>query len=97
MSVQHPYFIQRENFTESRITLAKEVLNCTDNAGFIFTTPEYIISSHQKLKDIEVTKDTQLKEWLNEAVYNYNKQLQMVIAMPRLWVGCHLVHRQMSI
>ncbi|GAA5560460.1 isochorismate synthase [Acinetobacter seifertii] len=76
MSVQHPYFIQRENFTESRITLAKEVLNCTDNAGFIFTTPEYIISSHQKLKDIEVTKDTQLKEWLNEA----RLQLQQAIA-----------------
>lgn len=76
MSVQHPYFIQRENFTESRITLAKEVLNCTDNAGFIFTTPEYIISSHQKLKDIEVTKDTQLKEWLTEA----RLQLQQAIA-----------------
>ncbi|TGU86777.1 isochorismate synthase [Acinetobacter pittii] len=76
MSVQHPYFIQRENFTESRITLAKEVLNCTDNAGFIFTTPEYIISSHQKLKDIEFTKDTQLKEWLNEA----RLQLQQAIA-----------------
>lgn len=76
MSVQHPYFIQRENLTESRITLAKEVLNCTDNAGFIFTTPEYIISSHQKLKDIEVTKDTQLKEWLTEA----RLQLQQAIA-----------------
>ncbi|MFH3721622.1 isochorismate synthase, partial [Acinetobacter baumannii] len=35
-----------------------------------------IISRHQKLKDIEVTKDTQLKEWLNEA----RLQLQQAIA-----------------
>ncbi len=76
MSVQHPYFIQRENFTESRITLAKEVLNCTDNAGFIFTT---LTTSYRVIKNLnicEVTKTLSLKEWLNEA----RLQLQQAIA-----------------
>lgn len=67
MSVQHPYFIQRENFTESHIALAQEVLECNQEAGFIFTTPEYTINSHQKLRDISVPHQSLLKDWLQEA------------------------------
>ncbi len=67
MSAQHPYFIQRENFTESRVALAQEILNCGNDAGFIFTTPEYTINSHQKLRDIQVAKNSLLKDWLDEA------------------------------
>jgi len=67
MSVQHPYFIQRENFTESHIALAQEVLECGQEEGFIFTTPEYTINSHQKLQDISVPHQSLLKDWLQEA------------------------------
>lgn len=75
MSAQHPYFIQRENFTESRVALAQEILNCGNDAGFIFTTPEYTINSHQKLRDIQVAKNSLLKDWLDEA----RAQLQLAI------------------
>ena len=76
MSAQHPYFIQRENFTESRVALAQEVLQCNQEAGFIFTTPEYTINSHQKLRDISVAHQSLLKDWLQEA----RTQLERAVA-----------------
>ncbi|WP_445116224.1 isochorismate synthase [Acinetobacter sp. WZC-1] len=67
MSVQHPYFIQKENFTESRVALASEILQCNEQPGFLFTTPGYVIHSHQKLQDIQVAEHSQLRDWLQQA------------------------------
>lgn len=76
MSVQHPYFIQRENYTESRIALAHEIFQCHDQSGFYFTTPEYVMQGQKKLQDIQVDAHSQLHDWLQQA----RKQLEQRIA-----------------
>lgn len=67
MSIQHPYFIQKENFTESRIAWADEVLRCEKSPAFIFATPQYVLKGQDKIQDVHVAPDTQLAEWLTQA------------------------------
>ncbi|WP_333661846.1 isochorismate synthase [Acinetobacter sp.] len=76
MSIQHPYFIQRENYTESRVALAHEIFQCDQAAGFYFTTPDYILQSQRKLQDIQVNEQSQLADWLKQA----RLQLKQAIA-----------------
>ena len=76
MSIQHPYFIQKENFTESRMAWADEVLRCQSEAGFIFATPDYVLTGQDKIQDVMLSADTGLAEWLTQA----RQQLQAVRA-----------------
>ncbi|ENX35674.1 hypothetical protein F889_00749 [Acinetobacter colistiniresistens] len=67
MSIQHPYFIQKENYTESRVALAHEILQCHHDAGFYFTTPDYVLKSQHKLQEIEIPRGSHLSDWLKQA------------------------------
>ncbi|MEG2127888.1 MAG: isochorismate synthase [Acinetobacter sp.] len=76
MSIQHPYFIQKENYTESRVALAHEVLQCTTDAGFYFTTPDYVLKSQHKLQDIEIAPNSHLQDWLKQARDQLDQAIQ---------------------
>lgn len=67
MSIQPPYFIQDPNLTEAHVALAEEVLQCGDTPAFLFSTPDYVIQSHQKLADVHVSPDQDLSAWLKQA------------------------------
>lgn len=76
MSIQHPSFIQRENYTESQVALAHEIFQCTDPAGFYFTTPDYILQSCHKLQDVQIVENSQLQDCLAQA----RLQLEQAVA-----------------
>jgi isochorismate synthase len=76
MSIQHPYFIQKENYTESRVAFAHEILQCDRDAGFYFTTPDYVLKSQHKLQDIDIAPDTHLSDWLKQARSLLNQVIQ---------------------
>lgn len=67
MSIQHPYFIEKDHYTESHVALAHEVLRCEHDAGFYFTTPDYVLESQHKLQDVVIDADSQLADWLQQA------------------------------
>ncbi|KYQ82913.1 hypothetical protein AWW72_16140 [Acinetobacter sp. NRRL B-65365] len=76
MSIQHPYFIQKENYTESRVAFAHEILQCDRDAGFYFTTPDYVLKSQHKLQDIDIAPDSHLSDWLKQARSQLNQVIQ---------------------
>lgn len=77
MSLQHPYFIQKQNYTESRIALADEILKCDQQAGFHFTTPNYIIQSQQKIADVQVAAESQLTDWVKQAKLQMSQSIEV--------------------
>lgn len=87
MSIQHPYFTQKENYTESRVAFAHEVLQCDREAGFYFTTPDYVLKSQHKLQDIEVAPDSHLSDWLKQARTQLNQAIQQGHPQARILGG----------
>lgn len=76
MSIQRPYFIQKESYTESWVALAHEVLQCHGDVGFNFTTPDYILKSQHKLQDVDIAPESHLSDWLKQARYQLNQLIQ---------------------
>lgn len=72
MSSQHPHFIQKQNYTESRVAFAQEILHCTDKPNCIFATPDYVLAGGQKVADIQVSSTASL----NNAIESAKQQLQ---------------------
>lgn len=46
---------------------AHEVLKCQENAGFLFATPEYILTGEKKRADIQVSPNSKLSDWISTA------------------------------
>ncbi|QIO06133.1 isochorismate synthase [Acinetobacter shaoyimingii] len=75
MSVQIPYLIHKENYTEMYIALAEEVFQCDRESGFIFTTPEYVLKGENKIKDVATQDCKSIAEALNIAKMQLNQAL----------------------
>ena len=56
--------LQAEQQTKPNTAWAHEALKCQDQAGFVFATPEYVLSSHNKLADIQVENNSNLSDWV---------------------------------
>lgn len=76
MSIQPPYFIQQNNLTETQIALASEILHCGDRPAFLFSTPDYVLHSNQKLADVKVDSQQSLSNWLRQARLQLQDALQ---------------------
>lgn len=76
MSIQSPYFIQREHFTETHVALANEALQCNQSPAFLFTTPDYVLRGENKLAEVQGRPQSTLADWLGRA----RQQLQDCIA-----------------
>lgn len=86
MTSQHPYFIQKQNFTESRVAFAQEILRCEQQADFIFNTPDYVLAGGEKISSIQAEP----LSGLNDALAQAKQQLQtaqQASAVPIMLMG----------
>lgn len=55
---------------------AHDVLHCHEQAGFIFATPDYVLSSHHKVADIVSQSNSNLRDWVASAKHALAQQKQ---------------------